>query len=159
MKKILFFLIATVIGSVCMHGQFHQSVGESNSTKIQSSIGVHFGALADFTIFRGTRAVANTRVSIVTGNVGSNAGAIACFGSPSVLNGVIENANAITLQASLDLSAACIDLQNIPATITDYSGVFGSVERETIFPGVYGIAAAVAITGTLIKSLPENLLV
>jgi hypothetical protein len=149
MKKILFFLIASVIGFIDVHGQFHQSVGESNSTKIQSSIGVDFGTVADFIIFTGTGAVANTGVSTVTGNVGSNAGAIAGFGLPSVLNGVIENANAVTLQASLDLAAACIELQNIPATITDHSGVFGSIDGETIFPGVYGIAAAVAITGTL----------
>tara|TARA_B110000902_G_scaffold102440_1_gene121130 strand:- start:572 stop:3952 length:3381 start_codon:yes stop_codon:yes gene_type:complete len=149
MKKILFFLIATVIGSLHVYGQFHQSVGESNSAKIQSSIGVDFGTVADFIIFTGVGAVANTGVSTVTGNVGSNAGAIAGFGLPSVLNGVIENANAVTLQASLDLAAACIELQNIPATITDHSGIFGSVDGETIFPGVYSIAAAVAITGTL----------
>jgi hypothetical protein len=149
MKKILFFLIASVIGFIDVHGQFHQSVGESNSTKIQSSIGVDFGTVADFIIFTGIGAVANTGVSAVTGNVGSNAGAIAGFGLPSVLNGVIENANAVTLQASLDLAAACIELQNIPATITDHNGIFGSVAGETIFPGVYGIETAVAITGTL----------
>jgi hypothetical protein len=112
-------------------------------------IDIDFGTVADFIIFTGTGAVANTGVSTVTGNVGSNAGAIAGFGSPSVLNGVIENANAVTLQASIDLAAACLQLQGIPPTITDHSGVFGSVDGETIFTGVYSIGEAVAITGTL----------
>jgi hypothetical protein len=112
-------------------------------------IDIDFGTVADFIIFTGTGAVANTGVSTVTGNVGSDAGAIAGFGTPSVLNGVIENANAVTAQASLDLAAACVQLQGLTATITDHSGVFGSVGGETIFAGIYSIAAAVAITGEL----------
>jgi hypothetical protein len=149
MKKILLFLIATVLGSMHVLGQARHSVGNTTSKKIQSSIGVDFGTVADFIIFTGIGAVANTGVSTVTGNVGSNAGAIAGFGLPSVLNGVIENANAVTLQASLDLAAACVELQNIPTTITDHGGIFGSVAGETIFPGVYNIGTAVAIIGTL----------
>ncbi|MGK0325791.1 MAG: hypothetical protein ACJA1D_001132, partial [Polaribacter sp.] len=112
-------------------------------------IDIDFGSVADFIIFTGTGAVANTGVSTVTGNVGSDAGAIAGFGTPSVLNGVIENANTVTAQASLDLAAACVQLQGLTATITDHSGVFGSVGGETIFPGIYSIAAAVSITGEL----------
>ena len=149
MRNYLLFLIFAFITSIHTHGQLKQSAVNLNLSKVESSIDVDFGTVADFIIFTGTGAVANTGVSTVTGNVGSNAGAIAGFGFPSVLNGVIENSNAVTSQASLDLAAACIELQNIPATITDHSGVFGSVEGETIFPGVYGIAAAVAITGTL----------
>ena len=113
------------------------------------TIDIDFGSVADFIIFTGTGAVANTGVSTVTGNVGSNAGAIAGFGSPSVLNGVIESANAVTLQASLDLAAACVELQGLTATITDHSGVFGSIGGETIFSGIYSIASAVSITGEL----------
>jgi len=126
-----------------------KKVLDSHNRNNLEIIDIDFGTVADFIIFTGTGAVANTGVSTVTGNVGSNAGAIAGFGSPSVLNGVIENANAVTLQASIDLAAACIELQSIPATITDHSGIFGSVGGETIFTGVYSIAAAVAITGTL----------
>ena len=100
-------------------------------------------------LFTGVGAVANTGVSTITGNVGSNAGAIAGFGAPSVLNGVIENSNSVTAQAYADLEVACLQLQGLTATITDHSGIFGSLEGETIYPGIYSIAAAVAITGTL----------
>jgi hypothetical protein len=149
MKKLILFLISIVITSMHVHGQLNKSFVDLNSTSTNSSIDVDFGTVGDFIIFTGVGAVANTGVSTVTGNVGSNAGAIAGFGAPSVLNGVIENANAVSLQASLDLVAACVELQNIPATITDHNGVFGSVGGETIFPGVYSVGTAVAITGTL----------
>ena len=114
-----------------------------------SLINIDFGTVADFMLFTGVGAVANTGVSTITGNVGSNAGAIAGFGAPSVLNGVIENSNSVTAQAYADLEVACLQLQGLTATITDHSGIFGSLEGETIYPGIYSIAAAVAITGTL----------
>jgi hypothetical protein len=131
MKKILLIILTSVITSFPAHSQ------------------IDLGSVKDFILFTGAGAVANTGTSTVTGNVGSGLGAIAGFGAPSVLNGVIENANSVTAAAYVDLEAACIQIQNIPATITDHSGVFGSVAGETIFPGVYAIASAVAITGTL----------
>ena len=58
-------------------------------SKVQSSA-YDFGTVANFIIFSGAGAVANTGVSTFTGDVGSHAGAIAGFGAPSVLNGTIE---------------------------------------------------------------------
>lgn len=139
---------AGIVGASLVKDKLKNVLDSYNRPNLEI-IDIDFGTVADFIIFTGTGAVANTGVSTVTGNVGSNAGAIAGFGSPSVLNGVIESANAVTLQASLDLAAACAQLQGIPPTISDHSGVFGSIAGETIFTGVYSIAAAVAITGTL----------
>jgi hypothetical protein len=113
-------------------------------------IDVDFGSVADFILFTGAGAVANTGTSVITGDVGSHAGAIAGFGSPTVLNGTIENANSITVNGTIDLTAACVQLQNIAATITDHSAIYGSISGETIYPGVYSSLTAVAITGTLI---------
>jgi hypothetical protein len=120
--------------------------GQGGTTPID----FNFGTAADFILFTGSGAVANTGISDITGDVGSHAGAISGFGSPSVFTGTIENANSITAQATLDLAAACVQLQNIPATITDHSTIYGNVNGETIYPGVYSAAAAVSITGTLI---------
>ncbi len=110
---------------------------------------IDLGTAANFILFTGSGAVANTGISNITGDVGSHAGAIAGFGLPTILNGNIHNTNSITAQASLDLAAACVQLQNIPATISDHSGIFGSIAGETIYPGVYSVASAVSITGTL----------
>jgi hypothetical protein len=121
----------------------------STAQNKQSLTDIDLGTAANFLLFTGSGAVANTGISNITGDVGSQAGAIAGFGLPTILNGNIESANSVTAQATLDLAAACLQLQNIPATITDHSGIFGSIEGETIYPGVYSIAAAVSITGTL----------
>jgi hypothetical protein len=115
-------------------------------SKVQSSA-YDFGTVANFIIFSGAGAVANTGVSTFTGDVGSHAGAIAGFGAPSVLNGTIENENPTTLQASIDLAAACIQVQNTPTTVTDHIVNYGN--GETLFPGVYAAGSAATLTGAL----------
>ncbi|TXD49171.1 ice-binding family protein [Polaribacter sp. IC073] len=147
MKKFLLILLSTAITSI--NAQKNQSFGNTYDRSTLETTEIDFGSVANFILFTGAGAVANTGVSTLTGDVGSNVGAIAGFGAPSVLNGTVESANAITAQAKTDLSAACVQLQNIPATITDHGGIFGSINGETIYPGVYAVAAAVAITGTL----------
>jgi hypothetical protein len=117
-----------------------------NYRKLQSS-SYDFGTAANFIIFSGAGAVANTGVSTFTGDVGSHAGAIAGFGTPTVLNGTIENENPITLQASIDLAAACIQVQNTPTTVTNHNVNYGN--GETLLPGVYSAGAAATLTGNL----------
>jgi hypothetical protein len=109
----------------------------------------YFGTAANFILFSGSGAVANTGTSIVTGDVGANIGAISGFGAPTVLNGTIENANTITAQAAIDLAAACVQIQNTQVTIADHSTIFGDVAGETIYTGVYSTGAATSIIGTL----------
>ena len=115
-------------------------------SKLQA-ITYNFGTTANFIIFSGAGAVANTGVSTFTGDVGSHAGAIAGFGAPSVLNGTIENENPVTLQASLDLAAACIQLQNTATTVANHIVNYGN--GETLLPGVYAAGAAATLTGAL----------
>ncbi len=135
----------TIILSIAIIGYSFSTIAQDE----QPPIDIYLGTAANFILFTGAGAIANTGISDITGDVGSHAGAIAGFGLPTVLNGTIENTNSTTAQALLDLAAACVQLQNIPATITDHSGIFGSIEGETIYPGVYSNAAAVSITGTL----------
>jgi hypothetical protein len=116
----------------------------------QLSTDPDLGSVANFILFTGSGAVANTGTSTVTGDVGSQLGAISGFGSPSILNGTIENANSITAQATIDLTAACVQLQNRPVTITTHSTIYGTIAGETIYPGVYTAGAAASIIGTLI---------
>jgi hypothetical protein len=131
MNKILFILISIAFTTI-------EAFPQQN---------IDFGTVDNFFIFTGGGAVANTGISTITGNVGSHVGAIAGFGAPSILNGTIENANSITAQAAIDLAAACIQLQNIPTTVSDHIVNYGN--GETIFSGVYSAGAAATITGTL----------
>jgi hypothetical protein len=122
--------------------------------KVNAQTGPDFGAVSEFVLFSGSGAVSNTGVSIVKGNVGSNLGAISGFTTPTTIEGTIENVNPITAQAALDLKAVCVQLQNIPATITSHIPVYGN--GETLFPGVYSHAAAVSINGSLTLDAQGN---
>lgn len=136
MKKIALFII------ICYSFNI---TGQSETTPTD----FNFGTAANFILFTGAGAVANTGTSTITGDVGADVGAISGFGAPTILNGTIENANPITVQAILDLEAACVQIQNTAVTIGDHSTIFGDVAGETIYPGVYSTGAATSIIGTL----------
>jgi len=102
--------------------------------KVNAQTRPDFGAASSFVLFSGAGAVSNT-------------GAISGFGAPTTIDGTIENVNAITVQAALDLKAACVQLQNTAPTITNHITIYGN--GETLVPGVYSAGAAVSILGTL----------
>lgn len=104
----------------------------------------NLGTAAQFVLFTSAGAVGNTGISNIQGNVGSHVGAITGFeGIP----GVIYNADAVTEQAATDVMAAYMQLLNTNATSTDHIPAYGS--GETLFAGVYAIAGASSIAGSL----------
>lgn len=104
----------------------------------------NLGTLTNFVLFTSTGAVGNTGVSDITGDVGTNSGAITGFeGIP----GTIHLANATTAQGVTDVTAAYNELLGTPSTFTDHAPVFGN--GETLIPGVYSIAAAASVAGSL----------
>ena len=107
----------------------------------------NFGSAANFAFFSCSGAIGNTGVSNVTGDIGTDAGAISNFGSPSLLNGNSYSANNITAQASADLMSAYTQLKNF--TITDSSHQQALGYNEVLTPGVYSIAGAASISGVL----------
>ncbi|MEP7321250.1 MAG: ice-binding family protein [Saprospiraceae bacterium] len=106
------------------------------------------GVIAGFALYTTAGAIDNTGTSIITGDIGTNIGAITGYEPPSVVNGSIENANSITAQAAVDLDAAYVQLYFTPANFTSHTPAFGG--GETLTPGVYSIAAAGSIGGNLI---------
>ena len=105
----------------------------------------NLGTAANFVLFTTTGAVGNTGISQVNGSIGSNDGAISGFGS-STINGTIYNADATTIQCSADLLAAYNQLIIIDPTAT-HLPVLGN--GETLYPGVYALAAAGSLIATL----------
>jgi hypothetical protein len=122
--------------------------------KVNAQTAPNFGTASKFVLFSGIGAVSNTGTSILKGNVGANIGAISGFETPTTIDGTIENVNAVTAQAALDLKAACVQLQNTPATITNHSTIYGN--GETLVPGVYSAGAAASIIGSLILDAKGN---
>jgi len=101
----------------------------------------NLGAASGFAIFTGAGAITNTGTSIVTGDVGTNAGA---YTPPGILNGQSHVADATSAQAKIDLLAAYAALDapvgnNIPV------GLGG----QTLTPGVWYTNAASTLNGTL----------
>lgn len=106
------------------------------------------GSAANFALFTSAGAVSNTGSSGIIGNIGSNAGAITNFETDATtLVGTINNANSATAQAATDLQAAYVQLAGMAATNSTHGVAFGS--GETLTPGVYTVAAAGSLAGTL----------
>jgi len=104
----------------------------------------NLGTAAGFVLFTTTGAVGNTGISQLTGNIGTNTGAITGFGN---VNGVMHNSDLATAQCSIDLLVAYNQLNSTTPTFF-HGPVLGN--GDTLFAGVYSMVAAASITGDLI---------
>jgi hypothetical protein len=127
------FIIATLIGLAFPWIAFAQSSSPNLRT------------VAEFTVFTQTGAVSNTGPSVITGDVGTNTGALSGFGAPATHIGDIEDSNSITAQASLDLRQAYDEGMLIPTTVIRVSPVLNG--GEIFPPGVYYVASAGSTSG------------
>ncbi|MFT4970688.1 MAG: hypothetical protein ACI9O4_002449, partial [Chitinophagales bacterium] len=104
-----------------------------------------FGTLSSFEAYTGSGVVTNAGIFI--GDVGTNDGVISGFVPPD-FTGTINNNNAVTVQARVDLLRVYIHLSDIFVTHpSTHIAAFGL--GEVITPGVYSIAGAGSIGGTL----------
>lgn len=114
----------------------------------------NLGTAAAFVFFTKTGAVGNIGISNITGNIGTNNGAITGFGVPSILIGNSYTANAVTSQCALDVQSAYDQIINTASTSTSHTPAFGS--GETLLPGVYAISGAGSVAGNLILDAQGN---
>jgi hypothetical protein len=105
------------------------------------------GTVGNFTLFTSDGNVANTATSGIFGYIGTDNGVISGFNT-SVHAGNKYDSDAVTAQAKIDLSSAYDQLMLIPNTVITHTPTFGS--GETLNAGVYSIAAAGSLAGTLI---------
>jgi hypothetical protein len=98
---------------------------------------------SSFVLFTTTGAVGNTAISQVTGNVGTNSGAITGFGN---INGTEYIADAVTLAAAGDLTLLYNQLNTTTATLA-HAPLLGN--GETLNAGVYAISGATTLNGVL----------
>ncbi|MFT7452609.1 MAG: hypothetical protein ACI9VN_003344, partial [Patescibacteria group bacterium] len=83
----------------------------------------------------------------IVGDIGTDGGGtISGFGTSTHI-GDFHNADAVTAQAVIDLNIAYTALMALPNTVTGHTPTFGS--GETINAGVYHIAAAGSLAGTI----------
>jgi hypothetical protein len=103
----------------------------------------NMGSTINFVLFSSAGAVGNTGISHITGDIGTQIGAITTFGN---VDGVLYNADLLTATAVTDLTALYTELY-ATTTTTTHAAVLGT--GEILNPGVYQIAAAGSIAGTL----------
>ncbi|MFT6922800.1 MAG: hypothetical protein ACJA1C_001807 [Crocinitomicaceae bacterium] len=103
-----------------------------------------YGTTDAFCLFTSNGALSNSGASNITGHVGSHVGAVSGFGAATLI-GNQYNADLVTAQVSIDLSALYASLMSVPITNT-HAPVLGS---ETLYPGVYYITGAGSLIGTL----------
>jgi LruC domain-containing protein len=115
---------------------------------------IDLGLIANFTLYTAVGALANTGQSDITGDIGTNNGAITGYGGTTggttVHNGDVHNANIITQNAIADLSALVTLLTNRAATKPAHAPAFGN---ETLSPGVYEFVGAASITAATTLTL------
>ncbi|CAN5383343.1 hypothetical protein BH10BAC3_BH10BAC3_39610 [soil metagenome] len=101
------------------------------------------GTAANFVLFTSTGAVGNTGISQVTGNVGTNGGAITGFGN---VNGVMHTTDGATLLCAADLLIAYNQLKNAIPTAA-HAPLLGN--GETLNAGTYSISGNTTLSNTL----------
>ncbi|MGK0493712.1 MAG: LruC domain-containing protein [Maribacter sp.] len=129
------------------NGSLLYDFNTTNKSAKKSAVSlIDLGLLANFTLYSASGAVSNVGISDVTGDIGTNLGIISGFGTPSILNGSIQNANSVTSQAALDLNNMVTQIVNTVTTNATHAPAFGA---ETLTPGVYATAGAASVVGTL----------
>ena len=109
------------------------------------------GVLSNYALYTNLGAVANTSISGISGNIGTNSGGVSGYGD-SIVIGDIHIAGASTAQANIDLDNAYNSLMALTDTVLTHTPSFGSVTPggETINAGVYFINGAGSLGGTLV---------
>jgi hypothetical protein len=103
-------------------------------------------SIENFVLFSSSGAVSNTASSGFVGHIGTDFGSVSGF-TTSTHVGSFYNADAITAQAKIDLDSAYNKLIAIPKTDSTHAAVFGG--GETLTAGVYYVAAAGSLAGTI----------
>jgi hypothetical protein len=94
-----------------------------------------------FALYTFNGAVSKTATLYITGDIGTDLGAISGFNPASVENGSILNSYSITAQADLDINAAVFEITSTTITAL-HIPVFGNGKTSTT--GVYSQAATIS---------------
>jgi hypothetical protein len=122
-----------------------------NSRQCTSTNTNILGSVKGFALFTSLGAVPNTGTSgVIGGDIGTNGGGtIGGFALKSVHSGSEQTTNALTVQAKTDLDLAYTQLMAMTPNVM-HLPIFGGVGvGETVGPGVYHIAAAGSLGGTI----------
>ncbi|AUC86106.1 hypothetical protein CW731_12800 [Polaribacter sp. ALD11] len=104
------------------------------------------GVVSEFALYTSLGAVGNTGISGINGKIGTDSGSITGY-TTGIHIGTEHISNTLTAQAKIDLDNAYLALMALPVTGVHAAAAFGA--GETLFPGVYQIAGAGSLGGTI----------
>jgi len=105
----------------------------------------NLGLASSFAVFTAAGEFKNVGVSNITGNIGTGAGAFSGF-PPGVVTGQIHIADAVSIQAGMDVATA---YGQLAATLCGSVIGVGLGNNQTLMPGVYCTGGASTLTGNL----------
>ncbi|MBC7384053.1 MAG: tandem-95 repeat protein [Bacteroidia bacterium] len=110
------------------------------------------GLASGFALYTGVGSITNVNIprTQITGNVGTNAGAVTGFGN---INGQVQVTNAITLQCSTDVASAYAYLGSRIPTFFPASSLGNG---QTLVAGVYAISGTSTLTLNLNLDAQNN---
>lgn len=112
-------------------------------------------SVACYTIFTGSGTVMNTGVSLVTGDIGSNAGLTTGFAAGNVTGTIHSNPDTSTAACALDLNNVYTYLNTLPTDIQLlYPAAFG--QNLVLTPHTYLLNAATVLNGAVILNAQNN---
>lgn len=121
-------------------------ISNANSAQV-----ITLGTAANFELFSTVGAITNTGISQVTGDVGTNSGAVGGFGN---VNGIMQTPpNGATLVAAADLLIAYGQLDAAIATFS-HAPLLGN--GDTLIAGVYHIDGLTQLSGDLYLDAKGN---
>ena len=91
----------------------------------------NLGVTENFAVFTSIGELSNFETSDIRGDIGTNNGPFAGFGSPTLVQGTIEWQNSISAQAVIDVQIAYDDLFNRTPTVLGHQPEFGNGETLT----------------------------
>jgi hypothetical protein len=102
---------ATIQGRMFAHnGAVSFDTGTASLPSPSTSTYVNYRSLQTFIMFSSAGALSNTGTSTVTGDIGTNVGAITGFGSPSILNGTIYNPSGTSTTSTVNNAIASFSI-------------------------------------------------
>ncbi|MES2795376.1 MAG: ice-binding family protein [Bacteroidota bacterium] len=138
MKKILLSVFSAFVMLIMPKAVFAQTI--------------QLGTAANFALFTSVGAFTNLGPTMVTGDIGTNAGPMAGF-PPGTVNGLIVVENAVTLQASVDVTAAYDYFGGLICGQTLVANLGGG---QILTPNIYCIGSAIGLSGDLILNGQNN---
>jgi hypothetical protein len=112
---------------------------------VAATTAVNLGTASNFAVLAGST-ITNTGSSVVSGNIGLYPGT-SITGIPPLTqsSGVVDQTNAIALQAETDTTTAYLDA----AGRTPFTTVAADLGGTTLTPGVYSSSSSMALTGAV----------